>query len=217
MARQLFASAAGLPWTNYEFRRQWRKVADAAGVPKSICNKDRRERRTGADAIASDDDIPIDGRAGSANERARELIETIKSLLRGQSLYGQDRDDVVHDIALDVHAGKIKISDLSPKLCHQYVTRHYRRSQEGYKTLSLDQPVPGKDNGKLGDLISSREERLERDSVSFREAWRVNGSARQRDEANSTTYHATAAGGGANNVGVTCDGTTGMLTRTWTH
>lgn len=32
----------GVPWTAYEFRRQWRKVADAAGIPRSIKNMDSR-------------------------------------------------------------------------------------------------------------------------------------------------------------------------------
>jgi hypothetical protein len=29
-----------LPWTQYEFRRWWRKVADAAGIPKNVKNMD---------------------------------------------------------------------------------------------------------------------------------------------------------------------------------
>lgn len=33
------------PWYPNEFRRWWRKVADAAGVPKSIRNSDSRDRR----------------------------------------------------------------------------------------------------------------------------------------------------------------------------
>lgn len=32
----------GLPWTNHEFRRWWRKVAEAAGVPKTVRNMDSR-------------------------------------------------------------------------------------------------------------------------------------------------------------------------------
>jgi hypothetical protein len=33
---------SGLPWTSYEFRRWWRKVADACGVPKHVKNMDSR-------------------------------------------------------------------------------------------------------------------------------------------------------------------------------
>lgn len=34
------------PWTSFEFRRQWRKFADAAGVPKNVKNMDSRPRST---------------------------------------------------------------------------------------------------------------------------------------------------------------------------
>jgi hypothetical protein len=34
----------GLPWTHSEFRRWWRKAADAAGVPRSVKNMDSRQR-----------------------------------------------------------------------------------------------------------------------------------------------------------------------------
>jgi hypothetical protein len=33
-----------LPWSGNEFRRKWRKVADKAGVPKSVRNMDSREK-----------------------------------------------------------------------------------------------------------------------------------------------------------------------------
>ncbi|MGY3471722.1 hypothetical protein ACVW0I_008593 [Bradyrhizobium sp. LM6.11] len=32
----------GKPWKHNEFRRWWRKVADAAGVPKEVRNMDNR-------------------------------------------------------------------------------------------------------------------------------------------------------------------------------
>jgi hypothetical protein len=31
-----------LPWTNHEFRRWWRKVADACGIPRTVKNMDTR-------------------------------------------------------------------------------------------------------------------------------------------------------------------------------
>lgn len=31
-----------IPWTNYEFRRQWRKAAEACGIPKEVFNMDSR-------------------------------------------------------------------------------------------------------------------------------------------------------------------------------
>jgi hypothetical protein len=39
---------SGLPWTSYEFRRWWRKVADACGVPKHVKNMDSRARKNDA-------------------------------------------------------------------------------------------------------------------------------------------------------------------------
>jgi hypothetical protein len=35
---------SGRPWTTHEFRRWWRKVADAAGVPNDVKNMDSRQR-----------------------------------------------------------------------------------------------------------------------------------------------------------------------------
>jgi len=62
---------------------------------------------------------------------------------------------VIHDIALDIHSGKIREADICPKLCRGYVTEHYKRYNSRYNTVSLDQPLPGTDSQKLGDLISS--------------------------------------------------------------
>jgi hypothetical protein len=43
-----------LPWTPYEFRRWWRKVADACGIPKNVRNMDSRmgSRRKRSDVHA---------------------------------------------------------------------------------------------------------------------------------------------------------------------
>ena len=145
---------SGIPWTSHEFRRWWRKVADACGIPKTVYNMDSRERRTGADTAASDDDISDEGRPGSSNDHARRLIEKIRALLR-QLSPEQEQGDVIHDIALDIHSGKISEADICPKLCRGYVTEHYKRYNSRYNTVSLDQPLPGTDSQKLGDLISS--------------------------------------------------------------
>ena len=37
---------SGLPWTTHEFRRWWRKVADACGISKDVKNMDSRRRGT---------------------------------------------------------------------------------------------------------------------------------------------------------------------------
>jgi hypothetical protein len=37
-------SNRNLPWSSHEFRRWWRKVADACGIPKNIKNMDSRPR-----------------------------------------------------------------------------------------------------------------------------------------------------------------------------
>lgn len=38
----IISEASGICWTNYEFRRIWRKVAVAAGIPASVYNMDSR-------------------------------------------------------------------------------------------------------------------------------------------------------------------------------
>ena len=116
---------SGIPWTSHEFRRWWRKVADACGIPKTVYNMDSRERRTGADTAASDDDISDEGRPGSSNDHARRLIEKIRALLR-QLSPEQEQGDVIHDIALDIHSGKISEADICPKLCRRYVTKQWK-------------------------------------------------------------------------------------------
>jgi hypothetical protein len=70
----IICKKSGYPWTAYEFRRWWRQVANAAGVPKTVFNMDSRERQTGADKAASDDDNSDDGRLGS-DRHARRLIQ----------------------------------------------------------------------------------------------------------------------------------------------
>lgn len=40
---------SGIPWTPVEFRRWWRQVADACGIPKTVKNMDSRTKATAAD------------------------------------------------------------------------------------------------------------------------------------------------------------------------
>lgn len=40
---------SGIPWTAVEFRRWWRQVADACGIPKTVKNMDSRMKATAAD------------------------------------------------------------------------------------------------------------------------------------------------------------------------
>lgn len=40
----ILSEGTKLPWTSFEFRRQWRKFADAAGVPRSVFNMDSRAK-----------------------------------------------------------------------------------------------------------------------------------------------------------------------------
>jgi hypothetical protein len=47
----------GLPWTNTEWRRKWRKVANACGIPKNVWNMDSR---SGAISEAIDAGMPIE-------------------------------------------------------------------------------------------------------------------------------------------------------------
>lgn len=38
----IISEVTGLPWTNYEFRRWWRKIARACGIPDQVRNMDSR-------------------------------------------------------------------------------------------------------------------------------------------------------------------------------
>jgi hypothetical protein len=149
----IICEKSGYPWTAYEFRRWWRQVANAAGVPKTVFNMDSREGRTGANAAALDDYNSADGRLGS-DERTRRLIQKVKDTLP-KSLTDQVREDVVQEMLLAIHSGEIIEADICRKLCRRYVAEQNNRYDNRYNTLSLDQPAPGKDDGELGDLISS--------------------------------------------------------------
>jgi hypothetical protein len=144
---------SGLPWTAHEFRRWWRQIANAAGIPKTVFNMDSRERRTRAGEKASDDDNSDHGRMGS-DDHARRLIPKVAAALP-KLLSDQVREDVLQEMLLDLHSGKISEAELSPKLGRRYISEYYKRYDNRYNTLSLDQPVLGKESGKLGDLISS--------------------------------------------------------------
>jgi hypothetical protein len=62
---------------------------------------------------------------------------------------------VVQEMLLAIHSGEIIEADIGRKLCRRYVAEQNNRYDNRYNTLSLDQPAPGRDNGKLGDQISS--------------------------------------------------------------
>jgi hypothetical protein len=57
---------SGLPWTSYEFRRWWRKVADACGIPKHVKNMDSRpsNQQQRSDAQAGNFDRHSEPRRG---------------------------------------------------------------------------------------------------------------------------------------------------------
>ncbi len=38
----MISERTGLPWRGHEFRRSWRKIADACGIPKTVFNMDSR-------------------------------------------------------------------------------------------------------------------------------------------------------------------------------
>jgi hypothetical protein len=147
----LVCEASGLPWTAYEFRRQWRKVADAAGIPRSVKNMDSRARRSPSNSP------PTDGNRKEDRERKdnfdRRLIGLVNAVLP-TSLPEQVRADVKHDMIVGVLSGKIKEADVR-KLVPKYISKHYKGYDNRFTTVSLDQPVAGMESGSLGDQISS--------------------------------------------------------------
>jgi hypothetical protein len=54
------------PWTNHEFRRWWRKVADAAGVPKTVHNMDSWPRASAV--IAGESKVTVEAKTVRATE-----------------------------------------------------------------------------------------------------------------------------------------------------
>jgi hypothetical protein len=147
----LVCEASGLPWTAYEFRRQWRKVADAAGIPRSIKNMDSRASRSRS--------IIPSGVGGRGDDRKRDdesgrrLIEMVNAEVP-KSLPEQVRADVKHDMIVGVLSGKIKEADLR-KHVRKYISMHYKGYDNHFNTVSLDQPAAGMENGSLVDQISS--------------------------------------------------------------
>ena len=44
-----------LPWSGHEFRRYWRKIANAAGMPKALRNMDSRVAKKPRGAVRDED------------------------------------------------------------------------------------------------------------------------------------------------------------------
>lgn len=147
----LVCEATGIPWVAVEFRRQWRKVADACGIPRTIFNRDSRANRSRPITPPAVVDHNVD--RVRKDESGRRLFEKVDALV-SKSLRGQIREDVRQNMIRDVLAGKINEADL-PKLVRQYATMHYKDYDNRFSTVSLDQPVAGMENQSLVDQISS--------------------------------------------------------------
>jgi hypothetical protein len=145
----LVCEASGLPWAAYEFRRQWRKVADAADIPRSIKNMDSRASRSPSIIPSGLNDRGDDRKRD--DESDRRLIEKVDAAVK--SLPKQVREDVKQDMILGVLSGEINETDLG-KHAEKCKTMHYKRCDNRF-TVSLDQPAAGMEHGALIDQISS--------------------------------------------------------------
>ena len=56
---------------------------------------------------------------------------------------------------MDLVSGEIDKDDLAKSLS-RYIARHYKKYDNRFHSVSLDQPVPGTENQKWADLISSQ-------------------------------------------------------------
>jgi len=137
----------GLPYTVVRFRRKWRKIATAAGIPEHVCNMDSR---------AAGRNVPANERTKlKAHGNGKKLHDKVRAAL--PPLPDQVRSDVAHDLIVDVLEGKIAEADLK-KVMPQYVRKHYAGYDNRFSTLSLNQPVPGTVNQRWDDRIAADHE-----------------------------------------------------------
>jgi hypothetical protein len=120
----------GVPYPENEYHFRWRKVATAAGIPKSVRNTYHPIRERAA--------VPLN------KEQVWQKVTPICSPLPEVI-----RDDVRQQMIEDVLAGKIRIEQL-PAAKDKYAAEQWKL-QNRY-TLSLDQTVGSR---RLGDTISS--------------------------------------------------------------
>jgi hypothetical protein len=120
-----------VPYLENEYNKRWRKVATAAGIPKSVRNTyhPKRERAV----------VPLDA------TRACELATRVC-----KSLPDNCRDGVCSEMVIDLMEKKIRPDQL-PAARSKYVARYFKNFENRYE-VSLDQVAGGR---RLGDSISS--------------------------------------------------------------
>jgi hypothetical protein len=74
----------GLPWTSYEFRRWWRQVANAAGIPKTVKNMDSfAGSKKGSPPVArSSNGVAHDGYHSAEETETGRATEDLPSVAR---------------------------------------------------------------------------------------------------------------------------------------
>jgi hypothetical protein len=82
----------GLPYHDWQFRNDWREIADACGIPRNVKNMDSR---AGGITEATDADIPLEHIRHAATHSniettqrySRGFIEKVNRVMRERSAY----------------------------------------------------------------------------------------------------------------------------------
>lgn len=142
-----------LPYAGVQFRREWRFIATAAGIPKSSRNRHYQTRRTGGDGVVTTTEKTTPNMGAPALDSSK-VLEFINRLCKPLSEH--IREDIAQEMSVDVLAGKVTIDELAG-LRAVYVKKHYKSYDNRFAVNSWDEPNPG--TGKtLGDTISSSHE-----------------------------------------------------------
>jgi hypothetical protein len=141
-----------LPYSAVQFRSEWRAVATAAGVPKSVQNVNYQTREPGKNIDIKDtkrDDLD-EWRASVDKSKVWEFVSVLC-----KAIPEEIRDDVAQEMATDALCGKVGLDDL-PGMKSNYVRRYHQGYDNRYAVRSLDEELPS--GVRLGDTIRSDHE-----------------------------------------------------------
>lgn len=133
----------GLPYAENHFSNLWRKIANAANIPKSV--------------------FPTTHRSGAERAKRRVRMQEGNHDLPAvvmkacQKLPDYIREDTAQSLMEGIVAGRIDVSRL-PDYVTQYAREEYKLRDNRFLTVSLDQPLSGDSYATLGDLVTTDRE-----------------------------------------------------------
>jgi hypothetical protein len=132
-----------LPYAENHFSSLWRKIANAANIPKSVFST---THRSGAERAK---------RRARMQEGSHDLPAVVMKAC--QKLPDQIREDTAQSLMEGIVAGLIDVSRL-PDYVTQYAREEYKVRDNRFTTVSLDQPLSDGSGAKLGDLVTTDRE-----------------------------------------------------------